>query len=189
MSSFDNMNSAILSSTLQAVCLGAASNIIAQLITSNQEGVSVSIPRHLSLLRPSPRHRSQYPSPKPYHSPSSPSSPLHSTSSGKSSSSPSSKAPLNLTNTIIKFLLDQSIGSSLNTVGFLAYFASLQQASYDHVLDVTIRDFWPVTKAGWKLWPLVSLLNFTVVPLHQRVIVVTVAGMFWSIYMSLLMAG
>lgn len=43
-------------------------------------------------------------------------------------------------------------------------------------------------KNGWKLWPIVSLLNFTVVPVHRRILVGSVVGLFWGIFLSLLAA-
>lgn len=45
--------------------------------------------------------------------------------------------------------------------------------------------FWPMTFAGQRFWPLVSILNFTVVPLEYRMLSGQVAGLFWGIYLSL----
>lgn len=45
-----------------------------------------------------------------------------------------------------------------------------------------------MTKAGWKLWPLVSLVNFTMVPVEKRVVVGSLVGVGWGVYLSL-MAG
>lgn len=39
--------------------------------------------------------------------------------------------------------------------------------------------------AGYKLWPLVSLLNFTVVPVERRVVVASVVGLGWGVYLAL----
>lgn len=44
-------------------------------------------------------------------------------------------------------------------------------------------------KAGLKLWPLVSLLNFTVVPVERRILVGSLVGVGWGIYLSLIAAG
>lgn len=45
-----------------------------------------------------------------------------------------------------------------------------------------------MTTSALKLWPLVSLLSFTVVPVDKRVIVGSIVGVFWGIYLSLLVA-
>jgi hypothetical protein len=39
--------------------------------------------------------------------------------------------------------------------------------------------------AGLKLWPLVSILNFTVVPVDQRLLVGSLFGVVWAVYLSL----
>jgi protein Mpv17 len=48
-----------------------------------------------------------------------------------------------------------------------------------------VQDTFLLIKSGLKLWPLVSLFNFTVVPVHRRIIVGSVVGLFWGIYLSL----
>jgi hypothetical protein len=40
--------------------------------------------------------------------------------------------------------------------------------------------------AGLKLWPLVSILNFTVVPADRRLLVGNLFGVVWAIYLSLM---
>jgi len=40
--------------------------------------------------------------------------------------------------------------------------------------------------AGYKLWPAVSLLNFTVVPFEYRMLLGQIVGMGWGIFLSLL---
>lgn len=43
--------------------------------------------------------------------------------------------------------------------------------------------------AGYKVWPLVSLLNFTVVPVEKRVVVGSLVGLGWGVYLALRVAG
>ena len=53
-------------------------------------------------------------------------------------------------------------------------------------VEVARTEFWPLMKAGWKLWPLVSVLNFTIVKtVEARNLVGSLAGMVWGIYLSL----
>ncbi|KAH7037433.1 uncharacterized protein B0I36DRAFT_314051 [Microdochium trichocladiopsis] len=48
-------------------------------------------------------------------------------------------------------------------------------------------EFVPIMVAGWKLWPLVSLINFTLVQtIEGRSLVGGLAGVAWGVYMSLL---
>ncbi len=40
--------------------------------------------------------------------------------------------------------------------------------------------------AGYKFWPIVTLLNLIVVPVEQRMLVGGLAGLVWGVYLSLL---
>ena len=48
------------------------------------------------------------------------------------------------------------------------------------------QDFWSIMFAGLKFWPLVSILNFAVVPANRRMLVGNLFGVLWGIYLSLL---
>ena len=50
-------------------------------------------------------------------------------------------------------------------------------------------EFRPIFVAGWKLWPAVSLVNFTLVKtVEGRNLVGALAGVVWGVYMSLVSA-
>lgn len=123
---------------------------------------------------------------------------------------------LNVRNTLIKFGLDQSVGAAINTLlfsmfmnsiqlamahrprdagsslGFLASGAALDYGRVDWtaVVAKSRAEFWSIVKAGWRLWPAVSLVNFTLVKSVQgRNLVGSLAGVVWGIYMSLFAAS
>ncbi|KAI9786329.1 MAG: hypothetical protein M1816_008071 [Peltula sp. TS41687] len=101
---------------------------------------------------------------------------------------PQKTGRLNVRNTLIKLLLDQTLGAALNTVAFIAIMAGLRGASSKAVADAVGKDFWPMMKAGWRVWPVVALVNFTVIPVHRRIVVGSLVGVGWGVYLSL-MAG
>lgn len=47
----------------------------------------------------------------------------------------------------------------------------------------------PGLKANWLLWPAVQGINFTIVPLEHRVLVVNVVSLGWNCFLSYLNAG
>lgn len=125
--------------------------------------------------------------------------------------------PLNVRNTIIKFVLDQTIGAAVNTLLFSTYIHSMHIAmagapkitnfnkatSYwispgaidlvavdgRVVLDKAFDEFWSIIFAGMKLWPAVSLVNFTMVKtVEGRNLLGACAGLIWGIYMSMVAA-
>ncbi len=93
---------------------------------------------------------------------------------------------LNMTNTSIKFLLDQTLGAAVNTVIFIAGIALLRGASPDSLGQKVQEGFWPMIRAGQKLWPMVSVAQFTVVPFEWRTLVGSCVGLVWGVIVSLM---
>jgi protein Mpv17 len=97
---------------------------------------------------------------------------------------------LHIPNTIIKFLLDQTIGAAVNNFMFSFIFAGFNGANFEQAVQISKQDFWALMWAGWKLWPAVSAINFTVVKSVQtRNLVGSLAGMIWTVYLSLIAGG
>jgi len=100
------------------------------------------------------------------------------------------ESKLHIPNTISKFVLDQIIGATANTLMFSFVFAGFKGADFAQAVQICKQDFWPLMIAGWKLWPLVSLANFTVVKsVERRNLVGSLAGMVWNVYLSLIAGG
>ncbi|ODM20308.1 hypothetical protein SI65_03361 [Aspergillus cristatus] len=93
---------------------------------------------------------------------------------------------LNIPNTIAKILIDQILGGALNTALYIITLGMLRGQDYDVIQTQLQNDFWPIMIAGFKLWPLVSILNFTVVPADKRLLVGSLFGVLWAVYLSLL---
>lgn len=118
---------------------------------------------------------------------------------------------LNVRNTIIKTLLDQTVGAAVNTIMFTMFMYPLKAAmahhppGYESLFGKSVFDyravnwqtavaksraeFWPLIKAGFTFWPFVSLLNFAVIKdVPTRNLVGSLAGVAWGVYMSLFAA-
>lgn len=124
---------------------------------------------------------------------------------------------LDVSHTIIKFILDQTIGAAVNTLIFSFFTHSIKQAmahrplttdssasiaflasgkaidysqvDWRQVLEQAKVEFYPIMKAGLSLWPMVSLFNFVVVKtVEMRNLVGSLAGVVWGVYMSLFAA-
>ncbi|KAL8723408.1 MAG: hypothetical protein Q9181_007288 [Wetmoreana brouardii] len=89
------------------------------------------------------------------------------------------KRRLNVPNTLMKVMIDQTIGSVVNVALYLAGVSALQGVPLAECLQVVKEQTWPLMIAGYKLWPLVSLLSFTVVPVEQRTVVGSLVGLGW----------
>ena len=122
---------------------------------------------------------------------------------------------LNIRNTVIKTLLDQTVGAAVNTAMYSMFMHPIQAAMAHHapghgfltsrkgsgrVVDYGAVDwrravaasraeFWPLVKASWAFWPFVSVLNFAVIKdVPTRSLVGNLAGVAWGVYMSLFAA-
>ncbi|KAL2871370.1 Mpv17/PMP22 family protein [Aspergillus lucknowensis] len=98
------------------------------------------------------------------------------------------KPKLNVKNTVAKIVVDQVVGGAWYTVAFIATMGFLRGQDYEVIKGQIQNDFWPILIAGFKLWPLVSILNFTVVPADKRLLVGNLFGLVWGIYLSLMAA-
>ena len=95
---------------------------------------------------------------------------------------------LNVPNTLRKFLFDQTLGVFVNTVAFVSAMAAFKGKSAKAVQRDVENNVIPLMINSWKVWPFVAILNFTFVPVHRRIIVGSVVGLFWGIYLSMFAA-
>lgn len=99
------------------------------------------------------------------------------------------KEQLNIRNTAVKFLLDQTIGAAVNTIMFTMGIAMLRGHSWQYGWEETKTGFWPLLVAGQKLWPLVSIISLTLIPVEQRMVFGSIVGVGWGIFLSLMAGG
>ncbi|PYI03006.1 hypothetical protein BO78DRAFT_323831 [Aspergillus sclerotiicarbonarius CBS 121057] len=88
-------------------------------------------------------------------------------------------------NFLMKFLLDQTIGSVMNIVLFVVLINLLKGVDVSQVVDLVLLDFKPIMIARLKYRPLVSMLMYTVVPVDRRVVFGSACGVIWGVYLSL----
>ncbi|KAF2211602.1 hypothetical protein CERZMDRAFT_42962 [Cercospora zeae-maydis SCOH1-5] len=187
------MPSAILTSTVQAGLLSAVSNVLAQVLTAwrTASPININIVELLqfvtfSLLACPPNClwqawlEARFPAyPHRSHQGTAP-SPVDETVASHTTGTQFADHALP-----IKFTLDQTIGATVNTILFIAGIALLRGQNMQSISDHVRTKFWPMTLAGQKLWPAVSILSFTVIPLEKRMLFGSVAGLIWGVYLSL----
>ncbi|OAT02085.1 uncharacterized protein BDCG_06733 [Blastomyces dermatitidis ER-3] len=91
----------------------------------------------------------------------------------------------NTWNTISKILIDQTVGAGWSTALFIVTISALNGQDANAIQQSLFRDFVPIIIAGLKLWPMVSVISFTMVPPEKRVLTGNLFGMIWGIYLSL----
>ena len=83
--------------------------------------------------------------------------------------------------TAARVLTDQCIFATLNLGLFLSSMAYLEGANPRQRLQDKYAE---ALKKNWMLWPPVQTINFTLVPLEHRVLVVNVVSLGWNCYLS-----
>ena len=88
----------------------------------------------------------------------------------------------NRTTTLVaRVLVDQTVFASTNLFVFLTSMALMEGTSPREKLASTYVE---ALKKNWMVWPAVQTLNFTIVPLEHRPIVVNVVSLGWNCYLS-----
>lgn len=107
-----------------------------------------------------------------------------SSTDGKSRST--SKPRLNMRNTLTKWFLDCiTLGAIFNTVLFFTLMGLLKQQPLGHIAANIRTETIPIIIAGYKIWPIASIISFTCVPVERRIVFLNFVGLLWGIYMSL----
>ncbi|KKZ66574.1 hypothetical protein EMCG_07688 [[Emmonsia] crescens] len=98
---------------------------------------------------------------------------------------PKATSKNNTRNTVLKILIDQTIGAAWSSALFIVTISALNGQDATAIQQSLIKDFVPIIIAGLKLWPMVSVISFTMVPPEKRVLTGSLFGMIWGIYLSL----
>lgn len=114
-----------------------------------------------------------------------------------------------LKNTLTKWFIDCiTMGAIMNTVAFLVLMGLMKGQAWAQISSnirtvriVSFRPFYqdsftysltqetiPIIVAGYKIWPIASIISFSFIPVHRRIVFLSFIGLLWGIYMSLVAA-
>ena len=83
-----------------------------------------------------------------------------------------------------KVVVDQSLmAPSLNT-SLLVLLEVMQRKKWSDIEEKLKCSLPSILVTQYKLWPAVQLINFYLVPLHRRLLVVVIVAFFWNIYLA-----
>lgn len=85
---------------------------------------------------------------------------------------------------LAKTTLDQGIFAPTICFAFFNVLGNLRGDPWSVVKHSLINDYPDVLVNNYKFWPGIQLLNFYLVPLQHRVLVVNVAALCWNTYLS-----
>ncbi|THW77513.1 hypothetical protein D6D18_09889 [Aureobasidium pullulans] len=200
------MFSPIVSSTLQATAIAAASNVIAQLLeqrSKQQAPTTVSAADFLrfvifTLLTAPPNYLWQhalervFPGRKPIDSTKTvlPRYEIreHDELLGEDvlQQEEEFETKLDWKNTMIKWFVDcMTLGALLNTAAFLILMGIMKGRSPGEIGTVLRTDTFPIIYASYTIWPLASIVNFALIPVEKRIVFLSAVGLVWGVFLSL----
>lgn len=181
--------------TIQATFLSALSNILAQFLEAYQS----QKPFTLSLIPvlqfcvfaalntpPNIIYQAYLEHVLPSYVTASSAPPAETKEQEKVKENPKGVKKLSILNTVVKILIDQTLGSALNNLNFIMGMGLLKGLPWNEITQAVRKDVIPIVIAGWKVWPLVALVNFTMVPFEHRVLVGSTVGIGWGVYLSMI---
>ncbi|KPM40113.1 hypothetical protein AK830_g6455 [Neonectria ditissima] len=200
------MPSPIVAATLQAAALSTVSNLFAQVILARQEKRPLALDIFqllrfviLTLLTAPPNYHWQQ-----YLERSFPAYPINSRIAriGDIEMRPHDDAPelkdgfphrpgtpepkLSLKNTLTKWFIDcMTAGAIMNTVAFLVLMGILKGQGSSQIWSNIKLETIPIIVAGYKIWPIASIVSFSFIPVHRRIVFLSFIGLLWGIYMSM----
>lgn len=83
--------------------------------------------------------------------------------------------------TVVRVLADQAVFSTAHLFVFLSTMSILEGVSPKEKLE---KHYLPGLKANWIVWPAVQAVNFNLVPLEHRVLVVNLVSLGWNCFLS-----
>ncbi|KAF2810354.1 uncharacterized protein BDZ99DRAFT_462934 [Mytilinidion resinicola] len=184
----------IFSQTIQATILSATSNILAQALSAYRTNQTLHLnPTPIlkfalyTFLNTPPNCLWQAYLEDTF--PTQPLAPPPPKATEKPPPPPPKTQPISLANVAKKLALDQTVSAAVNTVLFLAFMGYLNasgEAAVESASAEVRNKFWPLLLDGYKLWPLFSVVSFMWIPVEKRVVVGSLVGVLWGIYLSLL---
>jgi len=96
------------------------------------------------------------------------------------------KPKLNIKNTLTKWFIDCiTLGAIFNTIAFFTLMGILKRQPGAVIMHNIRTETIPLIVAGYKIWPFVSIISFSCVPVERRIVFLNFVGLLWGIYMSL----
>jgi len=83
-----------------------------------------------------------------------------------------------------KLAADELLFDPFCIVFFYTVISILERKNPSEIKDRIVENYWPTQKASWKLWPMVQLVNFAVIPGHLRILFINVVSFFWGIFLQ-----
>lgn len=86
---------------------------------------------------------------------------------------------------LFKVGIDQTAWSILWNSTYYVLLGLLKMESPDVILTTVRATWWDLLKAGWRLWPLVHLFTYGIIPVQHRLLFVDTVELVWVSILSM----
>ncbi|KAJ1623708.1 hypothetical protein T492DRAFT_599364 [Pavlovales sp. CCMP2436] len=93
--------------------------------------------------------------------------------------------PFIIANRPIKILMDQTIYAASKYTAFVFMREVIGGAAPEEAFGLAKKSTWPLLKRGWRFWPAVHSITYSVIPPRHRVLWVNCADLVWVTILSL----
>jgi hypothetical protein len=83
-----------------------------------------------------------------------------------------------------KTILDQTLFATFGCYSFFIGLTLLNGGTLEQGHTKVRKELWQTLQANWTIWPVVQLVNFSIVPIQYQVLVVNSVAVFWNAYLS-----
>jgi len=83
-----------------------------------------------------------------------------------------------------KVFLDQIVYAPPFLAMFVVATGMLQMQSKQEIESKLKSEMPDIMRTNYQVWPATQFLNFYLVPLHHRILVINIVGLFWNTYMA-----
>lgn len=83
-----------------------------------------------------------------------------------------------------KMALDQALFAPSFLVVFVTAASTLQGLSLQDIKKNLDDNYVDIVLTNWKIWPATQMLNFYLVPVQHRILVVNIVALFWNSYLA-----
>jgi len=85
---------------------------------------------------------------------------------------------------LVKVALDQTLWAFFINFVFFFVFSLLEGNGIRDAFDVSRDKTKDAVRVGWMVWPLVQLINLSIIPIQYRILVINFICIFWNTYLG-----
>lgn len=87
-------------------------------------------------------------------------------------------------NTITRVAVDQLVWSPIGVALYLSAISVMENRPFKDIKTKLNHVYWNVLITNWQVWPLFQFVNFTLIPVQNRLLAVNIASIGWNCYLS-----